>query len=186
MKRFMTIVSVLAVLSLAGSAFAEYEYGWTVSNSPTDPLANTGASTPGIVNYYLWFYCSTTDGMSAAEFNGAATGGIIPLAFTATNGFLNAGGATNLLLAVGGCPLGPVSAGFWLCQEIGPGELCIVPAGNGNNVTVDCRTSPAAWDNDVRGFSSVGEPCGVAIADLCLPQVSVEDESWGSIKGLYR
>ncbi len=101
-------------------------FGWTISASSTDPHKNTavgydGVSAPdgesfpnGITELYLWYYCgegiAMTYGLAAAEFD---LGGTIPvLGFTPLNGFLNAGGATQLQLSVGGCPLGPVVAGI--------------------------------------------------------------------------
>ena len=187
MKRFMTIVSVLAILAFAGSAFAG-QYGWTISSDATNPDVNSSTLAPGIATLYLWFQCNDDDGMSAAEFDVAGNGFILPLAFTTMSGYLNAGSPTALLLAVGGCPSGPVVAGNWLCQVLAAGgDLCLVPsAANGINGTVDCQASPSLFDNEYRGFSDGGVPCESRVdLNLC-ETVSVEDESWGSIKGLYR
>ena len=61
---------------------------------------------------------------------------MIVLALTARTGFLNAGTAESPLLAVGGCPPGPLVAGDILVLDI--------------------------------------------------PPISVDSETWGTIKGLYR
>ena len=183
MKRFMTTVSVLAILAMASSAFGA-TFGWTISGSVTDPDVNTGVATNGVASLYLWLDCGIGNGMASAEFDLCAVG-INPLAFTTMNGFLNAGGATNLLLAVGGCPNGPIVAGSILVLDL-PGNICPCPAAaNGNNVTVECATLALVL-NDYRGYASVGVPCETnANIPLCEP-VSVEDGSWGSIKSLYR
>jgi hypothetical protein len=84
---------------------------WTISSSDEDPFVNTGPLS-GFPSLYLWFYCADfpiPGGIAAAEFD--LVGSIDVLAFTHLNGFLNAGGPRTLLLAVGGCPRGPVVAG---------------------------------------------------------------------------
>ena len=183
MRRFLTIASILMVLSCVTSATAG-EFGWTLSASSTDALANTGSPLAGLVNVYLWFYCTNTLGLASAEFD--VTGSAAPLSFTAANGFLNAGGATNLLLAVGGCPGGPLYAGtFLIFDAAGLGfNLCTVPsAGNGLNVSVECVTLQT-YENDFIGFASDGtNPC-TSVDNLCL--VGLDGQSWGEIKSLYR
>lgn len=95
------------------------------------------------------------------------------LATTPVNGFLNAGGTTNLLLAVGGCPPGPVVAANLLTLSL-PGSICLAPsAQNGVKGTVDCSPNPQLWSIDWRGLE-------------LLPPVSVEPTTWGSVKQRYR
>ena len=184
MKNISTILTILLSLSLAGTAFAQNQYGWSISNSTTDPFSNTGTATNGVASLYLWYECSTLDGMSAAEFDIAATGTVSHLATTPTNGYLNAGGASNLLLAVGGCPAGPIIACNLLVLDL-PGELCIVAsAANGENGTVDCQSVPTLFPNTTNGYSSTGGSTCVHGNPLCEPD-AVESFSWGTIKGLY-
>jgi hypothetical protein len=187
MKRFMTIVSVLAILAMGSSAYAA-TFGWTLSASPADPFANTATPSFGVANVYLWLFCGTGNGMASAEFDLGGT--LNPLAFTTMNGFLNAGGAANLLLAVGGCPNDPSMvggpAGFALIIDVG-GNMCFQPsAANNLLTTVECGTL-ALSPMEFIGYASDGSvPCMVmAGSELCF-QVSVEDGSWGSIKSLYR
>ncbi len=119
--------------------------------------------------------------MAAAEFGLCATGMTV-LALNAMNGFLNAGTSTELLLAVGGCPHGSIVAGGILVLDL-PGDICpCASAANGLNVTVECGTL-ALIPNDYWGYSNSGSPCQTP--DLCF-SFSVEDESWGSTKSLYR
>jgi len=186
MKRFMTIVTVLAMLAMASSAFGQVLYGWSVSGSATDANVNTGTPTGGVGTFYLWFNCNDGDGMSAAEFDMVVTG-ISPLAFTPMNGFLNAGTFPALLLAVGGCPNGPLVAGSILVLDL-PGNIAFAPsAANGILGTVDCVTPvPNLWPMEWRGYDNTGAPAPESKpGDLC-EVVSVEDGSWGSIKSLYR
>ena len=182
MKKFLTIGLSLGMLLLASSSFGA-QFGWTISGSAVDANVNTGTATNGVASLFLWLQCAEGNGMASAEFDLCATG-ISVLAFTANPGFLNAGGASNLLLAAAGCPMGPVAAGTILILDL-PGNICLCPAAaNGNNVTVECGTL-ALIDNAYRGYSSIDSPCESVAGNLC-PPTSVEDESWGSIKGLYR
>ena len=82
---------------------------WAISSSDVDPNANFGPL-DGVGSLYLWFFCSpSADAIAAAEFD--LVGAIPVVEFLPRNGFLNAGGATNLVLAVGGCPQGNVVVG---------------------------------------------------------------------------
>lgn len=184
MKRFLTILFVVAFASSAIAA--DYEFGWTLSDSATDPWANQGTFASGILNLHLHYFCTTNaTGLASAEFDLAPDNPAnISLAFTPANGFLNAGGAGNLLLAVGGCPFGPVQAGTFLVSSNVAGEYCLAPsAANGLNVSVNCvqlNTSVNAYI----GYSNTGTaPCQSADVG-CV--VAVEAESWGAIKSLYR
>jgi hypothetical protein len=180
MKRFMTIL-VLAMLVMAPMAMAQPQYGWTVSSSLADPFVNSGVPTGGIATLYLWLQCTSPgDGVAAAEFDMQGPAGAV-LAFTAMNGFLNAGGVTNLLLATA-CTSGPIVAGNWLCLSL-PGNFCLRPsAANAKNVSVDC-VNFQEWPNGTIGFANgVAQIC----ADVLCPPISVETRSWGQIKGLYQ
>lgn len=183
MRRLLTISFALCICAvMATSASAQNIYGWTVSRSDTDPLANTGELTGSLVTLYLWYACNSNDGMSAAEIDPVINLPNSILAFNVLNGYLNAGTATHLLLAVGGCPQAPLAAGSWLILRAAPIDLCP----GGANVTVDCSPDPSAWPNDYNGFSEFGVPCtDPRLEDLC-GTVSVEQTSWGSIKSLYR
>lgn len=181
MKRFITIFA-LAMLFVAPAAMAQNGYGWTISDSAIDARSNSGVNPAGgVFTYYLWLDCVTADGAAAAEFDLSSTGPNL-LATTAINGFLNAGGTTDLLLATP-CATGPVAAATILAITL-PGEICIVPsAANGKNVSVDC-TNFLEWNNDTIGY---GETLGAAsCASALCTVVSVEDSSWGSVKSLYR
>lgn len=177
-----------AVLLLATSASAQFRYGWTISKSNTDPFVNTGAPTGGVDNLYLWLQCTTTDGISAADFVITTTGGFTLLAFNPQAPFLNAGSGSNLLLAAGGCPTGPILAGSFLTLHSTAGTMCFTQGSTyPTPVAVDCASSPEAHECDFIGYDDGGNPCSHFVSGTVLcGTVSVEDTSWGSIKGLYR
>ena len=181
MKRIVTILSASALLLAATSAFGQNLYGWSLSESMTDPCVNQGTPTFGVKNLYLWHTYATGDNMSAADIS--ATGTLAPLAFTAENGFLNAGDAVNLLLAVGGCPEPPIRAGFFLVIDTG-GNTGL----GGALLTVDCVVNNP-YPSGATGWSSDGSaPAEVVVngGTGCETPVSVEATSWGSVKNLYR
>jgi hypothetical protein len=177
--RFLVLAGLLV---LAPPAQAK-RYGWSISNSETDPFSNTGNPTYAVTKLYLWLQCCDTDGMSAAEFD-IETSSISLLATTTQNGFLNAGGTSNVLLAVGGCPCGPMVAAELLVVDSG-GTVCLVEsAENSIRASVDCETLPELWPIDWIGYSSAGpDPCGSG--RLCRSEL-LDDSSWSEIKGLYR
>lgn len=184
MKRILTIAFALTLV--ATSAFAQENYGWSISASSTDPAVNSGSVAPGLpASLYLHLDCTTIDGMAAMEADIAATG-LLFLSFTPLNGVLNAGAATSLLLAVGGCPTDDFLAGAIGVLNLGAGgDVCLVPsAANGTNGTVDCDTiDPQLYDNAVVGFSTSGQQC---VSGDCRVEVSVEAQSWGGVKSLYK
>ena len=188
MKRFLTIA---AVILFASSAMAQgtYTYGWTISSSIADPYVNTGTPPMGMITLYLWYACSLEEGMSAAEFD--LSGTIVPFAANANAGagWLNAGTATQLQLAIGGCPVGPSYAMMLFANDFG-GFLDIVASSAWPTpVTVDCGVlaDPTTHASDWIGYCSDGGPAhGTVTAEtICVP-VSVEDKTWGTIKSLYR
>lgn len=181
MKRFLTTVSALCICAVMATGANAATYGWTVSASNVDPLVQVGNGPNGSTdNVYLWFACSD-EGMSAAEIDVVSNPAGNILAFNVLNGFLNAGTAQHLLLAVGGCPSAPLLAGAVLILHFVPLTVCPT----GANVTVDCSPNPQAWPHDHKGYSDPGlVPCAGDTETLCV--VSVEESSWGSIKSLYR
>jgi hypothetical protein len=194
MKRLATFGAVLGVLIVAGTARAEGPpYGWSISASSTDPFVNTTPFVAGVQTVYLWLVCSTPapagpGGMAAAEFALCSSNpSNVILATTTMNGFLNAGSPTQLLLAVGGCPTGPVHAANILMMNAVPGQVCICPsAANNLQGTVDCSPNPQVWEIGWLGLvQGAGEPCARTSA-RCTKPVSVEESTWGSIKSLYR
>jgi hypothetical protein len=182
-----------SLLTLATPATAQPNlYGWTISNSITDPYSNSGPIAPGASmftgNLYLWFTCNTGDGATAAEFDVVETRGAgLPTGFQAIGPIFPQYVPPNLLIAFQSCAQAPVLAGVFI---VGPDaltpdiELCIVPTPDGVNHTVDCQPLPQAWPNTSIGFAKTGN--GSCIDVLCQPPVSTEGSSWGAVKGLYR
>lgn len=183
MHRMATILGLLLAAGVSTTCAQSQTYGWTISSSGTDPLANSGSVTGGPQTLYLWLYCATPDGMSAAEFGVLLPPGVLNFGFTTQNGFLNAGTSGSLLLAVGACPMGPVIAGAWTVFNSSAGDYCLVPSGGGTMATVDCDVvTPTLWPIGQRGYSTTG--AAACTADLCV--VAVESATWGGIKSLYR
>ena len=181
MKRFLTIVSALCVCAVMSTSAHAAIYGWTLSESDTDPLDQIGTPNGSTDNLYLWFYCSD-EGMAAAEIDLVSTPPGQVLAFNVMNGYLNAGNATHLLLAVGGCPEAVIVAGAALILHFAPLAVCL----EGANVTVDCSPDPLAWPHDRYSYTDIGLPLCLSDTSPICESFSVEEESWGKIKTLYR
>lgn len=181
MKKILTIA--FATLLISNSAFAA-DYGWSISGSSTDPEINSGSIAPGAPqNTYLWLNCSPVDGISAVEAD-VVVNGMLFLSFVPLNGVLNAGSASALLLAVGGCPTAPFLAGSISVLNFGSGgDVCLVDsAANGLNASVNCDVvNPQLFDNAIAGFSTAGAGCMTLDCTT-----SVESTSWSDVKGLYR
>jgi hypothetical protein len=197
MKRMATAVALLLLIAAPTAMAQGPNFGWTVSNSTTNALSNSGAIAPGpsmfAGNLYLWLYCSdNTTGMAAMECDVQELAGMggAPTGFTPLNGFLNAGNATALLLAVGGCQPGPILAGSF---SVGPDsfvpdvEICLIPSAlNNRSITVQCGGQ--GIQNATIGFKKTAAPsCNFLDTVQCLMTgTPVEGASWGQIKGLYR
>jgi hypothetical protein len=183
MKRTVTILAAAAVLLASASAFAANNYGWSLSGSPSAPCVSNGPAGQ-ITTLALWYVYNTGDGMSAMEADLVLSPGITNFGFTPANGFLNAGNATNLLLAVGGCPSSRCSRVWTLFDAI----VGLRRASAAR--VVDATCSIAGDPHGVTGFGTGANPaCGVVFAggDGCNPPVvSVESSTWGSLKALYR
>jgi hypothetical protein len=199
MKKVTKLATAL-VLTLAASTAAMAggpgtgQYEWTISFSDTDPNVQTGADFAAFGTLYLWYTgCNTIPagaGMSAAEFDAAVTGWNL-VGFNTANGFLNAGTATALLLAVGGCPTGPVIAGSWTALGTA-GKLALkASATNGVVGTVDCDIiNPVIWsfptNMRIAGAISAGQAGPVQDWGNGCNTDPVDSSSWGSVKSLYR
>jgi hypothetical protein len=180
-----------AVLLCAASALANpigLDFGWTISDSPTDPFSNTGTTNATLL--YLHVQCATLGVIESAEFDLEFLNGQGEIMqFVPNAPFVNAGGPSNLLLSVPGCPEPPLLVGEIHCAFYGPDELCIVPsATNGFNWTFTC--DGMAIENLTVGYSATGGPpsCDEQLGSgiLCYEIVSVEQGSWGQIRSLYR
>ena len=179
MKRVL-LLAMCALMVTPIVAGAQNNYGWSLSESPSDPCVTTGTPTFAVKTIYLWHTYATNQQMSAADIS--AAGSIAPLAFNASNGYLNAGDAVNLLLAVGGCPMPPINAGNFLIVDTG-GNMELA----GARLTVDCVVNDP-YLSGTTGWSSDGSTpveYDVAGGTGCTT-ISVEGTSWGSVKNMYR
>lgn len=199
MRRWITIFAALAVMTLPSMAGAQGTgyYEWSISSSHDELDLNTGPDQgSGIVTLFLWFVAGcfpNPAGMASTEFDLFAFGDFTVLAFNVENGYLNAGNATHLLMAVGGCPTGPVVAGNILINSVGAGAggIRLGPSVL-NNVaaTVDCTVNPAAWSWPqyvrFRGFKTDGSLATLQDHGNGCTADPVDQDSWGTIKSLYR
>lgn len=176
---FLAMCVSSSMLVVAAGADSGAPYGWTLSRSATDPYENTREFLPGLNDMYLWFTCSTPKpegpgGMAAAQFaviSDELLNAI--LFFVPQNGFLNAGTGSNLLLAVGGCPTGPVLAGIFTTLDNTPGQYCFEAYDN-IKATIDCAAIPNIWSMEWIGLDSgTGmAPCAKGNA-TCTPPTPV-------------
>ena len=183
MKRILTIAFALTLV--ASSAFAE-DYSWSISASDTDPNVNTApVPASGPASYYLWLTCTSSfSGAASAEFKIDVVG-FFWSNFTPVLGVLNFGAGQDLVLGLGGCRTADFLAGTVnVFATGGPGALCFALSdANGSNVSVDCDpVNPVTHANAYTGLQTDGsDPCSFGSCT-----VSVESDTWGSIKGLYR
>jgi hypothetical protein len=87
------------------------EFGWSITDDPTDPMSNLGILPGDSGRLYLWYYCGWSYGLLTAEFYLEGSLAQHITAFEPRNGFTNAGSNTHLMLSVDGCPTVQVIAG---------------------------------------------------------------------------
>lgn len=182
-RRALLLAALLTFVPASGAmAGGTPVYAWSLSFSDTDPLANEGPALAGFGTVYLWLSCSANDGAAAFGGHVTATGGAFLAGFTPSASVLNAGTATDLLLAVGGCPSGAYLVGSF--TVIGSAtDMCI-----DNPTTVNCDLiNPIEFPSAFTGVSAGGGTvCEFGNVFCETGPTSVEESSWGSIKGLYR
>jgi hypothetical protein len=177
-KRIAMFSPALILYLASPLASAQTNYGWTISSSPADPFATTGPAPVGIpFNLYLWQACGD-EGWAAAELRieNQATD-FFMFGFTPMNGVLAADAIfPDLLLAVGGCPVGPRLVGALLCFSPAgsSGQVCIGPSLAGNRYTADCDGNPELHPMQTSGF-------GLGVAPSCVDaNLCIHGHSWGA------
>ncbi len=186
-----TVTMLGPVSELARFELIPFEF--SLSGSATDPHANRAPATGGVRPLYLWLTCAG-NGLSAME--AGMTGTMPVLGFEPLNGVLNAGTATDLLLAVPDCPRGDdvdlLLGVFHVAEPPGGGRLCLGSAGGSGTEefaivgAVDCDLVRPFYSRapGVTGFASDGSaPCRkgrqtcspVAIAEPGLPAGAPEE-----------
>lgn len=150
-------------------------YRWWISSSSIDAEVNSSpAPSGGLIPLYLWVAGGPDElGLSAAAF-AFLTPGTPQFGFTPMNGFLNAGGSTDLLLAVGGCPLGPVLVGSWNVWDIATGDYTL----GASTVTPSPRASDCATPDPVEHV--------IDVVPFHVGTVANEPVTWGRLKARYR
>jgi uncharacterized repeat protein (TIGR01451 family) len=167
--RALGILSAAVTLLAPVSGRCVNLYGWTISESNTDPYVNSGSGFIGSRTVYLWYVCNSSEGLSGAEFNLAASGFSFA-GFTPTPAFTNGGtGASLRLTSNVSCATGPMLAGSIQLSSLVflSGQICIVPnSGSGENVSYDCAFG-RHWPNQTIGYSA-GSALG-CVEPLCDP-----------------
>ncbi len=141
-------------------SFRPFGFEFSISASATDPFVNASSPTGGPRDLHLWLTCAE-EGLSA--FQARVTGSLSPIAFSPAPGVFNVGSATDLLLAVSGCPIGLQTTfllGSWSVIDEG-GTFCVDDASTLVPFTaVECDTTePSIVVNpQLVGFSSSAEP----------------------------
>lgn len=93
-------------------SYGSFEYGWSLSASPTDPYENTGPLDAGTDSLFVFLSCNRWDGAAAAGFSFVTDdSSLVITAFMPESNVINAGTDTDPLLAIGGCPSGPALIG---------------------------------------------------------------------------
>lgn len=194
--RLLAPVCILAGPAPAGAAdpagWGLGCYDWRLSFSATDPWQGWGTPAAGVHEVYLWLTASwSADGMTAAEMVVRSSPGLDFVGFEPRNGFLNAGTGSHLLLAVGGCPMGPVVAGkvTLYASDASGGSVCTEhPGGPGIPIdTVDCNVvEPRAWPSGYSGCTTVPGAYPCELMFFCFGGVPVDRTTWGDLKSMYR
>jgi hypothetical protein len=186
MKRFLTIVAALSICVLASStAMAQLQYGWTVSNSTTDPFSYSGA--PSAAQLRLWFACSVGDGMSAAELFIRATPPNSVGSVSTVGQYLavyDPDTDRNHILLACPCTNAPARAANLNTHPDDDPQPDIVSVCIVSVATVNCPAD-IEMQSDRHGYNDTGLPdCPEDQFTNCT--TSVEETSWGEIKSLYR
>jgi hypothetical protein len=199
MRRWITICAAFCLLALPMMAAAQGTgyYEWSISASASSPDENIGPDgSGGLLTYYLWLVAGCNSipgfpGMAAADMGLYTFGDFSFVAFTVQNGFLNAAGGSKLLLAVGGCPVGPIVAGQILVTgTVGGIRLGVGTESPPTSGTVDCTTDPLLWTWPqyvrYRGFKTNSSTANLQDHGNGCTGDPVDESSWGTIKSLYR
>lgn len=180
------VIAIGLCVGLMASSVAGQEYGWTISASSQDPLLNTAPALNDVATYYLWYVCALggSETWCAAEF-GLSYDGPVPFGagITPINGFLNAGTATNLLIA-GGHTYGRIIVAYLSVMSL-PGTISFTESEAGLTYGLDCLQGMQPWPIEWVGLGlDAPNPVG---GTLCEDNpIAAGPLTWGRVKGLYR
>lgn len=180
------------------SAFAQLsplDYGWTLSASSTDPFENVGPAVSDTLSLYLWLTCArpATGGVLSARLALSTIADLVDFAPSPGVG-RTAEFPADLDLTFTDCPTGLLLVGR--CRLWSPTTseyvVCLQPSlPNLLFGTIGCATSSLPRPGAKLGYRAggSGEPCSTQPEFFsngsCVPNVGVDQESWGRIKGSY-
>jgi hypothetical protein len=187
----LSVLLVSAVLVPADPSFSQELYGWTISASSTDPFVHTAPPVTGFYSVYAWLVCITSEVFGIAGFQVDGTLADRILGFSAIPPFGLVTGEEGLapFISEGDCLASGAHPAFEIFVSDGlgaGGSLCIVELDTGGNMSCNCDLPyPQCFPNAVIGFASDGtDPC---VTGFCQsPPISVESQSWSSMKAKYR
>jgi hypothetical protein len=170
-----------------------HPFGLAVSASQSDPYVNVVEAANGPVTYYLWFACEQIGwcNLGSAEFALITTGEMEIVSTDWLNNCLPIWNPPNIYLACGCCPGAPSPAGMLHVIDKG-GSICFAPSTNGILGVVggfpypECINEANYWDADWIGLNTAGGAAPCSLQPLCGGAVSVDESSWGRVKGMYR
>lgn len=133
-------------------------YGWTISSSPANPFANSGAPAGGPVPLYLWFLCDGPGGgIDRAQFGLSTAGDLTVTDFVPLNGFVNGGDVLDLDLEGVPCAPSRTVAGIIVVSDQG-GSVCLTESfATGLDASRGCGVSGFEANSSI-GYSSLGPP----------------------------
>ncbi len=200
LKPLCSLILGLIAVALAppGAVSGELSLiGWTLSDSPTDPLAVIGPAAADTVDLYLWLYCAeaVTGGVLSSNFFLDVDPRLIEvLEFVPEPGVTDSEEFLYVFdLTLEGCPRGSFLAGRLrvafhepaYCIRMGPGE----PTGPASSY--GCADPETPVGVAFLGYTTlIPEWCSndpnFFLWDFCIPPVSTDPFSWGRIKARYR
>lgn len=188
---FLLSTCLLASFLLGTPASAQW-MGWTLSASDTDPFENTGVpGAPGtLTTLYVWYACNTPPpGVPPSPLALIAMFASLdpwPSELVYADGFYGPTPPStgHLWLITDECPLPPVRAAAITYVNTGEGLDVRITADGPYYWAEDCEQQN--WPLRSIGYSEVGPPFQDFVGPFCESPVSVESDTWGGVKELYR
>lgn len=99
--------------------FVDFNYGWSISASDTDPHVNVSALPTGVVSVHIWLVCAIDD-LQLAAFRVESSPDLVFLDFTAAPGFVDLSTNQDIVIAPDQCADYPLRVGSVSLFKSGP------------------------------------------------------------------